>query len=72
MGGKCSSESSGQKKLQNVLAGHVMKVMVAVTDFALWLFLSGVHKPMDFDIDIGNNNETFSSPWRQKAYISAN
>ena len=38
-------------------------------DYALWLLSNGVYKPMDLDIDvIGNNNDTFSSHWREKAY----
>jgi len=39
----------------------VRKVVAAVMDYALWLFSNGVYKPMDFDIDIGNDNEIFSS-----------
>ena len=54
---------SGQQKQQNVPAGHVIKVVA---------FLNGVYKPMDFGIDIGNDNEIFSSHWTEKAYISAN
>jgi len=41
--------------------GTVIKVVAAVVDYALWLFSSGVYKPMDFNIDIGNDNEIFSS-----------
>ena len=29
---------SGQQKQQNVPAGHVIKVVAAVKDYALWLF----------------------------------
>ena len=30
-------------------------------DYALWLFLNGVYEPMDLDINIGKDNEIFSS-----------
>ena len=63
---------SGQQKQQNVPARHVIKVLAAVMNFARWLFSNGVYKQMDFDIDISNDNESFSSHGRQKAYISAN
>lgn len=36
---------SSQQKQQNVPAGHVIKVVAAVMDYALWLFLNGVYKP---------------------------
>ena len=55
------------KKQQNVPAGHVMKVVAAIMDYALWFF-----RMEDFDIDVGNDNEIFSSHWREKTYISAN
>ena len=52
---------SGQQKQQNVLAGHVSKVVVAVMhcDFYKW----SLHEPMDMDLDIyiGNDMEIFSS-----------
>ena len=32
----------------------------AVVDYALWLF-NGVYEPMDLDINIGKDNEIFSS-----------
>ena len=51
---------NGQQKHQNVPAGYV-KVMAAVIDYALWRFSNGVYKPMDFDIDNGNDDEIFSS-----------
>ena len=51
---------NGQQKHQNVPAGYV-KVKAAVIDYALWRFSNGVYKPMDFDIDNGNDDETFSS-----------
>ena len=51
---------NGQQKHQNVPAGYV-KVMAAVIDYALWRFSNGLYKPMDFDIDNGNDDETFSS-----------
>ena len=35
-------------------------------------FVNGVYEPMDLDINIGKDNEIFSSHWRLKAYISAN
>ena len=35
-------------------------------------FLNGVYEPTDSDIDIGNDNEIFSSHLREKAYISTN
>ena len=62
---------NGKQKHQNVPAGYV-KVMPAVIDSALWRFSNGVYKPMDFDIDNGNDDEIFSSHWRKKAYIKAN
>ena len=36
---------SGQQKQQNVPAGHVIKAVAAVMDYALWVFLNGVYKP---------------------------
>ena len=36
---------SGQQKQQNVPAEHVIKVVAAVMDYALWLFSNGVNKP---------------------------
>ena len=38
---------SSQQKQQNIPVGHVIKV--------------GLNKPWDFDIDISNHNEIFSS-----------
>ena len=35
-------------------------------------FLTGVYEPMDSDINIGKDNEIFSSRRRLKAYISVN
>ena len=51
---------NGQQKHQNVPAGYVT-VMAAVIDYALWRFSNGVYKPMDFDVDNGNDDEIFSS-----------
>ena len=62
---------NGQQKHQNVPAGYV-KVLAAVIDYALWRFSNGVYKPMDFDIDHGNDDEIFSSHWRKKVYIKVN
>ena len=39
---------------------NVTKFVADVMDYALWLLLNGVYKLMDFDIDIGNDNEIFS------------
>ena len=51
---------NGQQQHQNVPARYV-KVMPVVIDYALWPFSNGVYKPMDFDIDNGNDDEIFSS-----------
>ena len=58
-GRKCSSEWS--TNTINVPARDILKVVAAVMDYALRLFFSGVYEPMDFDIDVGNDNEIFSS-----------
>ena len=55
---------------------HVIKFLADVMDYTLWLLLNGVYKPMDFDIDISNDNEIFSSlyvavPSRQ-CYVTSN
>ena len=50
-----------QQQQQNVPAGHGMKVVVAFMDYVPWLFANGAYKPMDFNIDIGNENDIFSS-----------
>ena len=46
---------------QNVPAEHVIKVVAAVMDYALWHFSNGVNKLMDFDTDVGKDNEIFSA-----------
>ena len=58
---------SGQQK-QNVPAGRVIKVVAARLSWthAQWPFL----RAMDLDINIGKDNEIFSSHWRLKAYIN--
>ena len=48
---------SGQQKQQNVPVRHVIKVVASVKDYALRLF----YLPMEFDTDIGNDNEIFVS-----------
>ena len=49
MYGQGNAVLSVQQKQRNVLAGHIIKVVTAVMDYALWLFFSnGVYKLMDF------------------------
>ena len=53
---------SGQQKQRNVPVGHASKVMCLL----LWTMHCGFFQmeftsPMDFDIEISNDNEIFSS-----------
>ena len=50
---------SGQQKQQNVPAGRVIKV--GRHGLCPVAFLNGVYEPMDLDINIGKDNEIFSS-----------
>ena len=53
---------SGQQKQPNVPAGHVIKVVAARLSWTMPVaFLTGVYKPMDLDLNIGKDNEIFSS-----------
>ena len=61
---------SGQQKQQNIPAGHVIKVVAASHGLCPVAVLNGVYEPMDLDINIGKDNEIFSSRRRLKAYIS--
>ena len=47
---------SGQQKQENVPAGYVINIVAAFMDCNVSaLFSKEVYKPMDFDIDIGND-----------------
>ena len=51
-----------QQKQQNVPAGHVIKVVAARLSWTMpCSFLNGVYEPMDLAINIGKDNEIFSS-----------
>ena len=53
---------SGQQKQQNVLAGRVIKVVAARLSWIMPCgFLNGAYEPIDLDINIGKDNEIFSS-----------
>ena len=53
---------SGKQKQQNVPAGDVIKVVAARLSWTMPCgFLNGVYEPMDLDINIGKDNEIFSS-----------
>ena len=54
---------SGQQKQQNVPAGLVIKFVAARVSWTICpvAFLNGVYEPMDLDINIGKDNEIFSS-----------
>ena len=47
MHGQGNAVLSVQQKQRNVLAGHNIKAVAAVMDYALWLFSKRVYKPMD-------------------------
>ena len=52
---------SGQQKEQSVPTGMLQSSGLLLWTMHCGFFLNGVYKPMDFDIDIGNDNEIFSS-----------
>ena len=45
--GQGNAVLSVHQKQRNVLAGHIIKAVAAVMDYALWLFSNGGYKPMD-------------------------
>ena len=53
---------SGQQNQQNVPAGRVIKVVPARLSWTMPCgFFNGVYEPMDLDLNIGKDNEIFSS-----------
>ena len=60
-GRKCSSEWSTNTTQCSGWTCYKGRDGQAIMDYALWLFLNGVYEPMDLDIDVGKDNEIFSS-----------
>ena len=70
MHGQGNAVLSVQQKQRNVLPGHIIKVVAAVIDYALWLFFKWSLQADGLLAMILAMTMTFSPhSWREKAYI---